>query len=371
MESKKIRPVIVFAPNVLAGAEKVVITGTKALFELGLNPHLIVIQETRAPIHAENFIKEFPTDLKISVVQSRKALDFNLSREIEKCLEKCLKDEKNIVLHTHGFKALVTCRLIKGHVPQVHTHHGNTSHTFKVRVYEWLADLAMKRCEQVIAVSEEMKLLLLKNLSPYKKIVTVPNMLSFKNAEAIRNIRRSRVEKPLIQLIYIGRLGPEKGLVPFLHNLSKSDLNSKFSLTVLGDGPEMETAKKIASDQKLNVSFHGFVSNASDYLKTADVLILPSFTEGLPMTLIEALSSGVPVIANDVGAIKSLLRHQQNGYLTKSNDFSEWENAFNSAVANLKTWQSYTMDNAQAIEELHSSKRWAELTQLIYESVTL
>lgn len=368
MESRtQLKPIIVFAPNVLAGAEKVVITGTKALQELGLSPHLIVIQETRAPLHAENFIKEFPSDIKISIVKSTKALDFNLSQEIEKCI----KDDKNIIIHTHGFKALVACRLMKGKIPHVHTHHGNTSHTFKVKVYEWLADLAMKRCDKVIAVSEEMKTLLLKNLSPFKKIVTVPNMLSFKNASTVRNMRTTHTPKDKINLIYIGRLGPEKGLVPFLENLSKSSVNSHFHLTVLGDGPEKERAKNLVLEKKLSdqVVFKGFVSNASDYLGSADALILPSFTEGLPMTLIEALSCGVPVIANDVGAIKSLLQHQKNGFLTKNNDFSEWESAFQAIIKNLTSWREFSMNHSTSIEELHSSKKWAEKTKEVYESI--
>jgi glycosyltransferase involved in cell wall biosynthesis len=365
--SQNLKPVIVFAPNILAGAEKVVITGTKALQDLGQAPHLIVIQETRAPQHAENFIKEFPADVKVSVVKSTKALDFNLAREIENCL----KEDKHIVLHTHGFKALVACRFIKRKIPHVHTHHGNTSHTFKVRIYEWLADLAMKRCDKVIAVSEEMKKLLLKNLSPYKKIVSIPNMLSFKNASAIRTSRNTHNASEKINLIYIGRLGPEKGLVPFLENLAKSSLRSAFQLTVLGDGPEMARAKQVVSDSKLTdqIHFKGFVSNASDYLKVADALILPSFTEGLPMTLIEALSCGVPVIANDVGAIKSLLKHEQNGFLTENNDFLEWESAFKSIAINLSSWREYTMNHAALVEELHSAKTWAEKTREVYASV--
>lgn len=369
MESKSngsFTPAIVFAPNVLAGAERVVITGTIALFDLGYNPHLIVIKETRAPHYADNFVKEFPKDLKITIVHSVKALDFNLSARIEKSLT------LNSIIHTHGFKALVTCKLLKKKFKHVHTHHGNTSHTFKVRIYEWMADLAMKRCDHVIAVSEVMKTKLLQVLAPYKKITAIPNMLSFKNAEAIRNIRRSRSVNNKINLIFIGRLGPEKGLMSLLSNLNSSALKENFTLTVLGDGDENLPAREFVKTHSMEkiVNFHGFVPNPSDFLKTADVLVLPSFAEGLPMTLIEALASGVPVIANDVGAIKSLLNHQKNGFLTRNNDFSEWEMAFQEVLRHLKKWQDYALEKGLDIEVSHSSKTWAEKTLEIYKQLT-
>jgi glycosyltransferase involved in cell wall biosynthesis len=368
MSPKNYRPIIVFAPNVLAGAEKVVITGTIALFELGLDPHLIIIKETRAPQHALEFIKAFPKEIKISIVESHSALDLKL---VSKIWEFIKDEKKNIIVHTHGFKALVATKLIRKSFKHVHTHHGNTSHTFKVRVYEWLADMAMKRCDQVIAVSNEMQIMLLKTLSPYKKISVVINMLSFKNAPAIREAREQRKKSGKINLIFIGRLSSEKGLLPFLNNFSNYDQKEIFQVTILGDGQERITAEQLVQEKNLSsqVSFHGFVSNPSDYLKSADLLILPSLTEGLPMTLIESLASGVPVIGNDVGAIKSLLQHQKNGFLTASNDFPQWETAFNSALKELDQWQDYAMKEAPFLEETYSANHWALKTSGIYEKV--
>ena len=365
------RPVIVFAPSVLAGAEKVVIKGTEALFALGLDPHLIVIQETRLPKLAQNFINEFSPAIKITILESKKALDFELISKIKTLLK---AEDKQIILHTHGFKALVTCKLISLPFLQVHTHHGNTSHTFKVKIYEWLADQAMKRCDHVFAVSKAMQQQLYKSLSPYKKISVVENMLSFKNSHEIRNYRvdkKIKSENQKINFIFIGRLSPEKGLLPFLKNISRLTIKDKISLTVLGDGPEMLSAKEYVVTPEFNceINFLGFVSNPSDYLKDADILVLPSFTEGLPMTLIESLCSGIPVIANDVGAIKSLLHHNQNGFLTSNNDFSEWEKAIKSCLENLNRWQEFTMDHAQELTENYSAQNWGIKTKFIYEKL--
>jgi glycosyltransferase involved in cell wall biosynthesis len=364
------RPIIVFAPSVLAGAEKVVITGTHSLFDLGLDPHLIIIKEMRAPHFAEHFANEFSTQIKITVVESSKAFDFSLALKINDIIK---KEKKKTIVHTHGLKALVICQFVFSSAFHIHTHHGNTSHNFKMRIYEWMADVAMKRCDQIIAVSEEMKLRLLKTLTPYKNISVVPNMLSFKNADQIRAFRKTRSRNDKIHLIFIGRISPEKGLIPFLNNFIQFEPKKDFSISILGDGPEKELALSLVSEHHLEskIHFYGFVPNPSDYLQDADVLVLPSLTEGLPMTLIESLASGVPVVANDVGAIRFLLLHNQNGLLVADNQFEHWNKAFKEILANREKWQKYSLEEAEKVEEKYSAKRWGLKTKEIYEQLIL
>ncbi|MBP9680338.1 MAG: glycosyltransferase [Bacteriovorax sp.] len=365
------QPIIIFAPGVLAGAEKVVITGTHALFDLGLNPHVIVIKESRAPQFAEKFIMEFSPKIQITVLESTKALDFELPKKINRLLKDLI--QKDFIIHTHGLKALIVCQLIKPKFHHIHTHHGNTSHTFKMRLYEWMADLSMKRCQHIIAVSEEMRGLLLKKLAPYKKISVVTNMLSFKNAKSIRDQRELRSKNNQIHLIFIGRLSPEKGLIPFLENFNSFEFKDQFILSVLGDGVEKNQAMAFVKEFQLEskVTFYGHVHNPSHYISLADALILPSFKEGLPMTLIEALASGLPVLANDVGAIKDLVTSHRNGLIVSHNGRECWHQALICLKNEIGLWQKYTMEHASDIEEKYSAKNWALKTKKIYDQLIL
>lgn len=362
------RPIIIFTPSLLAGAEKVVITGTNALSELGLDPHLIVIKESRAPHFADHFIKEFSSNVKMTVIESKKAFDFKLPKKIDALLK---KETKNVLIHTHGFKALIVCQLLTSKCLRLHTHHGNTSHTLKMRIYEWMADFSMKRCHRVIAVSDEMKEKLLKELAPYQLISTVSNMLSFNNADQIRSYRKSRLLNKKIHLIYVGRLSPEKGLLPFLENFLSFEYKDQFTLSILGDGPQKEEAQLFVKNNQLDdcIHFLGHVPHPSDYLKNADALILPSFTEGLPMTLIESLASGIPVIANDVGAIKELIISHKNGLIVPNNQRAHWHHALSCIKNEIEVWQNYSSDNAAEIEEKYSAKKWGEKTCEVYKQV--
>ena len=81
----------------------------------------------------------------------------------------------------------------------------------------------------------------------------------------------------------------------------------KAELWLVGDGPNFDKAKRQVSDLGLekNVKFWGLQSDVFKFLNEADVFVLPSKYEGMPMTLIEAMGSGMPIIASDVGGVPS------------------------------------------------------------------
>lgn len=82
------------------------------------------------------------------------------------------------------------------------------------------------------------------------------------------------------------------------------------------------------------------------------------------MSLIEALASGVPVIANNVGAISSLVRHDHNGYLSQNH--SDWHEALESTIQKYQAWKEVATNEAHIVEERFSAKKWAEKTMALY-----
>jgi len=369
-QTKHYRPVLVLAPGVLAGAEKVVLTGLTGLQEAGLNPLIVIIRETRAPHFAEAFYKALPAGIESMFIDSTKALDLQLPKRLKGTL---LNQTLPVVLHSHGFKALITCYMMKGNRSHIHTHHGDTGHTLKVRIYEKIAMLTMKSCDQVIAVSHKMKMDLDHKLAPYKNITVVENMLSLTNASKIRAERAKKENNEKIELLFVGRLSPEKGLLPFLEALKNNVSKEQFHLTVLGDGAEKILIEKFIEEHQMKnlVTLHGFVSDPSLYFVKPDILIMPSLREGLPMTLIESLASGVPVLANNVGAIASMVTHDYNGYLAKDLSLQSWEEALNSTILNYKIWGKHAALEASSIDERFSLKHWTKKTRSLYEAQTV
>ena len=85
------------------------------------------------------------------------------------------------------------------------------------------------------------------------------------------------------------------------------------------------------------------------------------------MTLIEALASGVPVIANNVGAIASMVTHNHNGFF--ADDFSpeSWVKVMDVTLQNVSRWKKQAESEAQGIEERFSADSWAQKTRELYQ----
>lgn len=371
---KRARPIHVIAPGIISGAEKVVQTGLTALHDIGLDPILIIIRETRAPHFADEFARIIPEKIKRIIVDSNRAFDLLLPFRMKEELERFLKNEKpgQLVFHSHGFKALIACSIVKGKYHHIHTHHGNTGHSWQVRLYEQAAFNVMKTCNRVIAVSHKMKEELLQELHPYRKISVIDNMLSFKNSAKIREMRKAMLyqfSEETLKLLYVGRLSPEKGLDLFLKCWASLIYRDRFELTIVGDGPLRAQIEQIIMDNHLygKVKMYGHVPDPSEFYIHSDLLILPSLTEGLPMTLIESLASGVPVLANDVGAISSLIKHNHNGYICASSDSEIWSTALWEALKNVGQWKENAQQEASQVEMRFSPGKWAVKTQACYQ----
>lgn len=113
---------------------------------------------------------------------------------------------------------------------------------------------------------------------------------------------------------WTGRLYPVKGLNRLIEAMPLLDA---WHALIVGDGPELGTLKVMAStlDVSDRVHFLPSVDDVAPYLAAANVYCLPSHWEGLPTALLEAMASGLPVVATPVGGVPELVSHGQNGLL--------------------------------------------------------
>jgi glycosyltransferase involved in cell wall biosynthesis len=123
---------------------------------------------------------------------------------------------------------------------------------------------------------------------------------------------------------YIGRLSPEKGVQNFVQALP-AILNDKKEFRVLigGDGRLKENIEATLKAEKLmdSVDLPGWVSNEDypNYLNRLKLFILPSYSEGLPYSILEAMACETPVLATSVGAIPDVITDGKTGFLMKDN----------------------------------------------------
>jgi glycosyltransferase involved in cell wall biosynthesis len=151
----------------------------------------------------------------------------------------------------------------------------------------------------------------------------VPNGIDCRPFARVPTVR-SRADLPL-RLVYIGRLAREKGLYESLQAVRLAlHLGVDTRLVIAGDGPEAERLEQCATALGIRsrVTFKGPVFGEAkvQLLATADVALLPSYSEGLPYALLEAMAAGVPVLATPVGAIPDVVSEGLHGCLVPPRD---------------------------------------------------
>ena len=120
----------------------------------------------------------------------------------------------------------------------------------------------------------------------------------------------------------VGRVSEVKGIGFALRALAASGVPGRVRLHVIGSGPLERRLSREALDLGLagRVAFHGFQRNVYDWLAHLDILLMPSLHEGLPYTLLEAMSLGTAVVASRVGGLAEVLRDGETGLLVEVGD---------------------------------------------------
>lgn len=134
------------------------------------------------------------------------------------------------------------------------------------------------------------------------------------------------------ELVYVGRLSAEKGVPILFESIAQLHQQGyELTLTLLGDGPDRAFLENLAREMNIQhcVNFKGFVDQTTiaTTLKASDIFVLPSFAEGIPVALMEAMAIGLPVITTYVGGITELVIDQQTGLVVYPSDVNGLANA--------------------------------------------
>ena len=356
----------IFAPAKLGGAEKVVLTGLCALKEI-ISVKILVIKESRSPENAIKFCQELEkSQIPYEVVTTNFAIDPLLSFKIRNLITKCQKQTFNqVYIHTHGYKALLYTFPAAIGFKLVHTHHGNTSHTFKVRVYEALTLFVMNLCDKVIAVSKTMELELQQNLVAAQNVILIENMISLPKDDV--SVPTS-IAPDELKLLFAGRLSSEKGILELLSVMKCPEIMGRnIELDIIGSGYlEGQINQFIADNSHAKIRYHGQQLSVVSFLKESDMLVMPSHSEGLPMILLEAASLGVPVIASCVGGIPEVINDEFNGILTEAKNVSALESDILRALSLKAKLTLNCIEYIPIIWRKYGTRQWAQKTANLY-----
>jgi glycosyltransferase involved in cell wall biosynthesis len=277
-----------------------------------------------------------------------------------KILSKLITNPNIKIIHTHGAsfgsfyrkyiiflvgKYLFGKRFVYHlHAAEFHTFYSETNSVAKKLIQHLISE-----SDYIIVLSKSWENFINDNFKP-KKVVVLHNPVEI----PARTITESSIDKPSISFLFLGRIGDRKGLFDLLDVISKNHDHYKnnLSLTIGGDG-DVGKLKEYLDNHSLNgiCKYVGWVDGKlkHELLNQCDVLILPSYNEGLPIAILEAMSYGKTIISTNVGGIPEVVKNNINGYLITPGDKSAIETAISNLINNKSNLDSMGLESLKIV----------------------
>jgi len=298
-------------------------------------------------------------------------------------LYKIIKNEKPDLIHSHGITENIIMGIIGGmlKIPVLATYHTNPFDKYqfersieqKIKRYsyelfyiDFLTKIASRNFTYITVISDELKKSFVQQGFKQSKIKVVYFGVDVGGNDIQFKLKR-RGEK---SILFVGRVSTEKGCGCLLRACKRiADRGKTFKLALIGHGRISyfsDMAIKLGIDGR--VLFAGFRREFNDFLMGSDIFILPSRGEGLPISILEAMAYGLPIIGTNVGGISEVIEDGENGYLVPPNDEISLADAIDRMIG-IKSKERYIMGlkNKEKIKKIYSTKKMVQHYLDIYE----
>lgn len=275
------------------------------------------------------------------------------------------------IIHSHNQTSLHYAHLGKriSQAPVVMTNHGQGMGSSRTpSISEW------NKTDSIIAVSNAVADRMDRNLLG-TKLETIYNGVEFAAPQRSREVVRAElgIEPNQIIGIMVARIDHLKGHETLIDALSQLQGRSiPLTMLIAGDGTMRIEREQQAADLGLTsneVRFLGFRSDVPDLLAACDIFVLPSLTEGLPLSVLEAMSHGLPIIATPVGGIPELVLDHEHGILVPVQDSSALAEALASLVSNPSQREIMGTASTERIQAHFTYPRMLESYECLYNNL--
>ena len=283
-------------------------------------------------------------------------------------------EEKFDIIHSHvsGHDYILFAGIIsriKG-IKHIHTTHcpwtDASFRPFMIKPLLFLNNLFMnsftfKFVDKIIAITP-WELEILKKYTLEKKIKVIPNGMDIIFSKKIKNNqfkKRNHIrEKRLV--LFFGRLNPTKG-PEVLAKAAVSITKKRKDIAFVWIGPDEGKAKEVKKLIKpySNMYYLGPLKGKdkiAEMYQAADVYVLPSYREGLPLTLFEAMASGLPIVASPVNGIPYEMKNSENGFFSNYGDIESLEKNILKLIDNPRISDKISKNNIKKIKEFDWDK---------------
>lgn len=304
-------------------------------------------------------------------------------------LFKLIRQEKPDILHTHTAKAGTLGRIaarLAGVPVILHTFHGHVLTGYFGKLKSWLFILIEKilACisTKLITLSNELKEELISmGIGNKKKFEVVPLGLELKPFIENKNHTGKFKEElglsdNVLLVGIVGRLVPIKGHKYFLETAKiirtqNTEHGTQIKFVIVGDGELREELEGYA--KKLGISndviFTGFRGDLPEIYADLDIVVLTSINEGTPLSIIEAMASGKPVVATDVGGVPSFVKDGVTGFLIESGNVKSLSGAILKLLENPELRQKLGIEGQRAVFPFYDISQLSKRINLLYTSL--
>lgn len=265
------------------------------------------------------------------------------------------------VVHTHLSGCIYSSLWVLTHTKKMlHTIHNMPMYEFG-KAKRFVMSILYRTGKAIpVAISDEINYLIEKTYKTKFAAELVYNPVDV--------LRFSQVEKVMhdgFVIVNVGRLEPQKNhkmLIDAFEIIHKRVSNTK--LYILGDGPLRDVLQDYIKEKKLDqwVSLEGKVDDVENYLAASDVFALSSDYEGLPLSILEAMAAGLPIVSTDVGGVKDIVTN--NGLLVERKNANAFADAIIRIAKDRELREMYAQSSSQNAFEFDSPKIASRYVQL-------
>ena len=266
--------------------------------------------------------------LEVDIIPERAPFDLSVIPALRKIVNQRAPD----IILTQHVKSHFVVRLSKlwREYSWIAFHHGYTKTLPRERIYNRMDRLSLPKADRVITVCEAFARELTSVAGvPRERIHVQHNSIrpeqvgTSEEAEMVR--KELGIAKDETMVLSVGRLSREKAHIDLLSAFNRLRENSpaaKSTVVIVGEGPERAGLAAAAASFGLSESviFAGQVSNVQPYYAAADVVVLPSHSEGSPYVLLEAMAAKVPIVATAVGGVPEMVENEESALLVPARD---------------------------------------------------
>lgn len=360
------------APAHFGGAERVVLNLADAIDRSRFN--LVVGSFVNARFRQNEFVTRMEEKgIPNTVFWLRRTLDLdNIPR-----LVRFIRSANVGIVHTHGYRAdivgLIAARLSR--CPVVATVHGFVPIDARLRLYEQCDRFALRFFDRLLPVSDQICRVLTASGVRQERMTTI------RNAVTAEGDNHGGVPGPSFEVRkydgefligIVGRLSPEKNIPGFLE--VARELSGKYDhlrFVVVGDGPERDCLKGLTMSLGLDgkVKFTGFIDRMEDVYSCLDMLVIASSTEGIPLTVLEAMKHGIPVVSTAVGGIPEVIDHGVDGLLVEPGDTGSLCRAVEALVRDGNRYMTISHNAQRKVIRSFDRSLWIQRIEKCYLSM--